>query len=155
MLSIMLRAITVGYYKFHFVDSLTTPPCTCILLLYGIPGAGKTFVSHDLATRWSASSCSFIHVCCDDFYPPDQRVIGKDDDGCHFDVKGGRREILLNVEHCLKTNGHSEGGKGDRSDGRNSDCEKVNYERVHDDKWVHFIAAIRERSPHSIDNNGR
>lgn len=123
---------------------MATPLHTCILLLYGIPGAGKTLMSRDLATHWNTSLCNFVHVCCDDHYPPDLRLTGDNDDaGNQFRLKSARRDIIFNVERCLNINGHCEKGGGDRGD------------KSDDDKWTNFITAVKERSLHSIDTNGR
>ena len=84
-----------------------------ILLVYGIPAAGKT--------RLSASICkesqkydkgTFISVHFDNFYPPDLRTAAQEYTGTRdvrgdtglFKLKDTRKDINDNLEHLIRTN---------------------------------------------------
>ncbi|XP_011409618.1 PREDICTED: L-seryl-tRNA(Sec) kinase-like [Amphimedon queenslandica] len=90
---------------------------TCILLLFGIPGSGKTTLSRELVLRKSSQEHSdqhretkstqfdIVHICMDDYYPTDEREGSEknsdefiNDD---FDWKQYRHIVTENIDEYL------------------------------------------------------
>lgn len=85
-----------------------------ILLVYGIPAAGKTSLSASLCKESQKyDKGTFITVHFDDFYPPDLRTAAQectsardvaDDTGSLFKLKDTRKDINDNVEYLIRIN---------------------------------------------------
>lgn len=124
-----------------------------ILLVYGIPAAGKTRLSTILCEESQKyNNGTFISVHFDDFYPPDLRAEQKytcsrdaSDDGCGgplFKLKDTRKDINDNVERLIVTNGLGTAASLPTVDSQKS--------------WNEFIHQISSTNSHvAIDDNGR
>ena len=125
-----------------------------ILLVYGIPAAGKTRLSTSLCKESVAhNDGSFVSVHFDDFYPPDLRTAAQEDTCTHnksddtcvplFKLKYIRKEINDNLEHLIRIN---ELGTAE------SDSPAANK----GESWSKFLCQISSSNPHAIfDDHGR
>ena len=55
-------------------EHLTTQ--VCIVLIFGIPASGKTYIARELVVKEMqlfGETCCVVHICMDDFYPKDTR----------------------------------------------------------------------------------
>lgn len=128
-----------------------------ILLVYGIPAAGKTRLSTSLCKESQKhNNGTFISVHFDDFYPPDLRdeqeytSYSRDvsDDTCSgqlFKLKDTRKQINDNVEHLIRAN---ELGIGTAT----SDTPTADNQ----EGWIKFLHQISSGNSHiTFDDHGR
>lgn len=57
-------------------DEKCLTPQVCIVLLFGIPASGKTYIARELIAKEMqlfGETCCVVHICMDDFYPKDTR----------------------------------------------------------------------------------
>ena len=125
-----------------------------ILLVYGIPAAGKTRLSTSLCKESQKyDNGTFISLHFDDFYPPDLRneqqctTSARDVKMLHneplFKLKGIRKEINDNVEHLICTNGLGSIGLSPSSVGSQ-------------EGWIKFLHQISFSNTHvTFDDHGR
>ena len=122
-----------------------------ILLVYGIPAAGKTRLSASLCEESQKYDYgTFISVHFDDFYPPDLRTAQKytsardvADDGSLFKLKDTRKDINDNVEHLIRTNKLGAAGSDSLTAGRQ-------------DGWSKFLHQISSSNTRVVfDDHGR
>ncbi|XP_065883257.1 L-seryl-tRNA(Sec) kinase-like isoform X2 [Dysidea avara] len=121
-----------------------------ILLIYGIPAAGKTKLVTGLCEgSQTQRSGTFVCVHFDDFYPPDFRGCTDEHqktDSCSeqplFKLKHARQDLNNNLNHLILVNRLGTAGNSSVSDG----C----------DSWGKFLSVISSSNPHvSFDHHGR
>ena len=125
-----------------------------ILLVYGIPAAGKTrFVTGLCEESHMQGVGTFVCVHFDDFYPPDLRgcieelIKQQKSDPCSeqpfFKLKHARQDVNNNLNHFIAAN--KLGTAGDSSVS-NKSC----------DSWRKFLNHVSSSNPHvSLDGHGR
>lgn len=95
-----------------FADSAVMDP-SCLLLIFGIPGSGKTLLTHSIVQQLAATTVqqnwTWLTIHYDDFYPPDTRSKMGDASGGLFDLKEARRKIHTCLEVLLSRNAELEG----------------------------------------------
>jgi len=123
-----------------------------ILLIYGIPAAGKTRLSTSLCKESQRhNNGTFISVHYDDFYPPDlrtdQEYSSTRDATCSgpfFKLKEIRKDINDNLEYLIRTNG--------LGTATGSDLPTV----VSQEGWAKFLHQVSSSNSHTtFDNHGR
>ena len=58
-------------------DEECLTPQVCIVLIFGIPASGKTYIAKELVAKemqFFGEKYCVVHVCMDDFYPKDTRA---------------------------------------------------------------------------------
>ena len=127
-----------------------------ILIVYGIPAAGKTRLSTRLCQESQRyNNGTFVCVHFDDFYPPDLRteqqqyttssreVLDGIDSEPLFKLKDIRKDINDNLEHLIKVNGLGFAGSISSMTG------------IHD-SWIAFLHQIVSTNSHlTFDDHGR
>ena len=156
---------------------------TCLLLLIGIPGCGKTTFSRFLAAHMrSAGQFQWIPVVVhfDDFYPPDQRQHNKKyvicirnhtkinfiaslQDKTHFVMKDARLKILTCIENFITLNNlgtptvSSESSQSSQIAEAPPSADSSTAD-CFEFEWRILIDSIREQLIHSqvrVDRDGR
>ena len=124
-----------------------------ILLVYGIPAAGKTRLSVSLCEESQKySKGTFISIHFDDFFPPDLRAAAQDctsardvvdDTKSLFKLKDTRKDINDNVEYLMRINKLGAAGlDSPTADGP--------------DSWGNFLHQVSSSNTHVIfDDHGR
>ena len=128
-----------------------------LLLVYGIPAAGKTRLSTNLCKESQKyDDGTFIALHFDDFYPPDLRteqqcttsardVKGLDDkhNESLFKLKDTRKEINDNVEHLIRINGLGSSGASPSPAGSQ-------------ESWIGFLHQVSSCNSHvTFNDHGR
>lgn len=124
-----------------------------ILLVYGIPAAGKTRLSTSLCEdSLKYDNGTFISLHFDDFYPPDLRAeqeycITRDpsDSGPLFKLRDVRKDINDNVELLIRINKLGIAG-----------LDKLTAEHESQDSWIKFLHQLSTSNSHvTFDDHGR
>ena len=116
-----------------------------ILLVYGIPAAGKTRLSVNLCKESQKyDKGTFVTIHFDDFYPPDLRTAAQectsprdvvDDTGSLFKLKDTRKDINDNVEYLIRINKLGAAGldstTGNRPEGWGRFLHRVSSSNTH------------------------
>ena len=90
-------------------SSQPSPP-SCILLVFGVPGSGKTILTDSLVSRATGADWTLFPVHFDVFYPPDIRAApsptnaedSPDQEREHFALKIERQKVTDCVEWLVR-----------------------------------------------------
>ena len=115
-----------------------------IVLVYGIPAAGKTRLSTNLCKdSLKYNNGTFVSIHFDDFYPPDLRseqiyssardVSDDTRSGQLFKLKDTRKHINDNIEHLIKIN---------RLGTLGSDSPTTDHNGQLQESWIIFLHQV-------------